>query len=145
MEMTIHAIDKNMRLENVVVDYRDRLEGSESKLDTVSDGVKVLRTILRLFQTYRPQLFFCGIAAVLMALALVFFVPILFLYSKTGQVPNLPTLIVCGFTAIAAIQSFFAGMILETINRKNRQDFELELLRARRLRQELLAEDRRED
>nr|WP_300412356.1 glycosyltransferase [uncultured Oscillibacter sp.] len=145
MEMTIHAIDKNMRLENVVVDYRDRLEGSESKLDTVSNGVKVLRTILRLFQTYRPQLFFCGIAAVLMALALVFFVPILFLYSKTGQVPNLPTLIVCGFTAIAAIQSFFAGMILETINRKNRQDFELELLRARRLRQELLAEDRRED
>lgn len=144
-EMTIHAIDKNMRLENVVVDYRDRLEGSESKLDTVSDGVKVLRTILRLLQTYRPQLFFCGIAAVLMALALVFFVPILFLYSKTGQVPNLPTLIVCGLTAIAAIQSFFAGMILETINRKNRQDFELELLRARRLRQELLAEDRRED
>lgn len=144
-EMTIHAIDKNMRLENVVVDYRDRLEDSESKLDTVSNGVKVLRTILRLFQTYRPQLFFCGIAAVLMALALVFFVPILFLYSKTGQVPNLPTLIVCGFTAIAAIQSFFAGMILETINRKNRQDFELELLRARRLRQELLAEDRRED
>lgn len=144
-EMTIHAIDKNMRLENVVVDYRDRLEDSESKLDTVSNGVKVLRTILRLLQTYRPQLFFCGIAAVLMALALVFFVPILFLYSKTGQVPNLPTLIVCGFTAIAAIQSFFAGMILETINRKNRQDFELELLRARRLRQELLAEDRRED
>ena len=64
-EMTIHAIDKNMRLENVVVDYRDRLEDSESKLDTVSNGVKVLRTILRLFQTYRPQLFFCGIAAVL--------------------------------------------------------------------------------
>lgn len=137
-EMTIHAIDKNMRLENVVVNYRDRLEGSESKLDTFSDGAKVLKTIARLFQTYRPQMFFCGVAAVLMALALVFFVPVLFVYTKTGRVPNLPTLIVCGFTAIAAIQSFFAGMILETINQKNRQDFELELLRVQRQRQELL-------
>ncbi len=128
-EMSIHAVDKNMRIENVVVPYRDRQEGSASKLNTFSDGAKVLRTICRLFRIYKPYAFFCTCAAVLMALALAFFVPVLLLYMQTGQVPKLPTLIVCGFTAIGAIQSFFAGMILETINQKNRQDFELELIR----------------
>lgn len=128
-EMSIHAVDKNMRIENVVIAYRDRQEGSASKLNTFSDGVKVLRTICKLFRIYKPYAFFCTCAAVLMALALAFFVPVLLLYMQTGQVPKLPTLIVCGFTALGAIQSFFAGMILETINQKNRQDFELELLR----------------
>ena len=89
-EMTIHAIDKNMRLENVVVDYRDRLEDSESKLDTVSNGVKVLRTILRLLQTYRPQLFFCGIAAVLMALARVSSCPSCSCTPRRGRCPTCP-------------------------------------------------------
>ena len=127
-EMSIHAIDKNMRIENVLIDYRDRPEGSESKLNTFSDGAKVLKTIGKLFRNYRPYTFFCGCAAVLIVLALLFFLPILFQYMRTGLVPNLPTLIVCGFTVIAAIQSFFAGMILETVNQKNRQDFELELV-----------------
>ena len=128
-EMSIHAIDKDMRVENVVVAYRDRLEGSQSKLNTFSDGAKVLRTIGRLFRTYRPYAFFCACAVVLMALALAFFIPVLLSYMHTGKVPRLPTLIVCGFTAVGAVQSFFAGMILETINQKNRQDFELELIR----------------
>ena len=144
-EMSIHAIDKAMQIENVVVNCRDRQEGSEPKLDTFSDGLRVLKTILQLFQTYRPRVFFGACAAVLMALAAVFFAPILFLYSKTGQVSNLPTLIVCGFTAIAAIQSFFAGMILETINQKNRQDFERELIRVQRQYKELLQADRAEN
>ena len=109
--------------------YRDRLEGSVSKLNTFSDGARVLRTICRLFRIYRPYAFFCTCAAALMALALAFFIPVLVQYMRIGLVPKLPTLIVCGFTAVAAIQSFFAGMILETINQKNRQDFELELIR----------------
>ena len=145
-EMSIHAIDKNLQIENVVVAYRDRPAGSESKLNTFSDGLKVLKTIARLFQIYRPRAFFSACAAVLMALAAIFFIPILFLYSKTGEVPNLPTLIVCGFTVIAAIQSFFAGLILETINQKNRQDFELERLHIQcQYRQLLEKEDRRQD
>lgn len=129
-EMSIHAIDKNMFVENSVIDYRDRPEGSESKLNTYSDGFKVLRTIGRLFRTYRPMRFFGLISLLLFLLASVFFVPVMITYIQTGEVPNFPTLIVCGFVAMASIQAFFSGTILETIYQKNRQDFELELTRA---------------
>ena len=128
-EMSIYAVDRNMFIENVVIPYRDRPEGSESKLNTVSDGIKVLKTIGKLFRDYKPFLFFGVIALVLMLLALGFFIPILVEYIQTGLVPKFPTLIACGFAAIAAIQSFFSGLILESIRHKNRQDFELELIR----------------
>lgn len=108
-EMSIHAIDKNMFVENVVIDYRDRPEGSVSKLNTYSDGIKVIGTIVRLFQTYRPLAFFGTVAAILMVLAIGFFIPVWITYADTGMVPNFPTLIVCGFVALASIQSFFAG------------------------------------
>ena len=126
-EMSIHAIDKNMRIRNVVIDYRDRPENSVSKLNTYSDGFKVLRTIMRLFATYRPLAYFGLLSAALFLLALIFFIPVMATYIRTGLVPNFPTLIVCGFAVMAAIQSFFAGLILKTISRKNRQDFEIEL------------------
>lgn len=128
-EMSIHAVDKNMLLENVIIDYRDRPEGSESKLNTYSDGFKVLKTILRLYRNYKPMAFFGLLAAVLMLLSAVFFVPVFGEYLRTGRVPNFPTLIVCGFVALAAIQSFFSGMILQNMVQKNRQDFEMELHR----------------
>ena len=126
-EMSIHAIDKNMFVENVVIDYRDRPEGSVSKLNTYSDGIKVIGTIVRLFQTYRPLAFFGTVAAILMVLAIGFFIPVWITDADTGMVPNFPTLIVCGFVALASIQSFFAGLILQTMYRKNRQDFEMQL------------------
>lgn len=126
-EMSIHAIDKNMFVENVVIDYRDRPEGSVSKLNTYSDGIKVIGTIVRLFQTYRPLAFFGTVDAILMVLAIGFFIPVWITYADTGMVPNFPTLIVCGFVALASIQSFFAGLILQTMYRKNRQDFEMQL------------------
>lgn len=126
-EMSIHAINKNMFVENVVIDYRDRPEGSVSKLNTYSDGIKVIGTIVRLFQTYRPLAFFGTVAAILMVLAIGFFIPVWITYADTGMVPNFPTLIVCGFVALASIQSFFAGLILQTMYRKNRQDFEMQL------------------
>lgn len=131
-EMTIHAVDKKMRTTNVVVDYRDRPQGSESKLNTMSDGLRVLRTIGRLFRTYKPFAFFGGAALILAALSIGFFVPVLMTYSRTGLVPNMPTLIMCGFAAIAALQSLFSGLILQNINQKSRQDFEMELLRVQR-------------
>lgn len=126
-EMSIHAVDKNMFVENVIVDYRDRPKGSVSKLNTYSDGFKVLKTIMRLFRTYRPMAFFGMISVALLILAAVFIVPVLITYANTGLVPKFPTLIVCGFAAIAAVQSLFAGLILQTIYQKNRQDFEIEL------------------
>lgn len=128
-EMSIHAVDKNMLLDNVVIEYRDRPEGSESKLNTYSDGLKVIRTIIRLFRNYKPMAFFGGMAAVLVLLAAVFFIPVFVEYIQTGQVPNFPTLIVCGFAALAAIQAFFSGLILQNVVQKNRQDFEMELHR----------------
>lgn len=131
-EMSIHAVDRNMKVDNVVIEYRDRPEGSESKLNTYSDGFKVIRTILRLYSTYRPFGFFGTIAAILMLLSVAFFIPILVRYIRTGLVPNFPTLIVCCFVAVAAIQSFFSGLILKNIYQKNRQDFEMDLNRIMR-------------
>ena len=127
-EMTIHAIDKNMYVENVVIDYRDRAEGSVSKLNTVSDGIKVLKTVGRLFRSYRPFGFFGLIGALLLLLAIGFFIPVLAEYFKTGLVQRFPTLITCGFVAVAALQSFFAGLILHTMRQKDRQDFEARLI-----------------
>lgn len=128
-EMSIHAIDKNMYVENVVIEYRDCPQGSESKLNTYSDGFKVIKTIIKLFRTYRPMGFFGLISVILFLLAMVFVIPVVVTYVKTGLVPNFPTLIVCGFATIAAIQSLFAGLILQTIYQKNRQDFEMVLYR----------------
>lgn len=129
-EMSIHAVDKNMFVENVIIDYRDRPEGSESKLNTYSDGARVLMTIMRLFRTYRPEKYFGIIAGILATISLIFFIPILVTYTRTGLVPQFPTLMVCGFVMIASIQSLFSGLILKTIYQKNRQDFEMDLYRA---------------
>lgn len=137
-EMSIHAIDKNMYVENVVIEYRDRPEGSESKLNTYSDGFKVLKTIARLYKTYKPLAFFGMIAALLALISIGFFIPVLVTYVNTGMVPNFPTLIVCGFTMLAAITSFFSGMTLQTMLQKNRQDFEMQLHKVAKDKKELL-------
>lgn len=127
-EMSIHAIDKNMFLDSVVIDYRDRPEGSESKLNTYSDGARVLRTIARLYRNYKPFQFFSLIALALLIIAAIFFIPVAADYVRTGLVARFPTLIVCGFVVIAAILAFFAGLILQTIRQKDRQDFEMRLI-----------------
>lgn len=126
-EMTIHAVNNNMQIANVIVDYRDRPEGSESKLNTYSDGFKVLRTIARLFRVYKPMQFFSLVSLVLLLISFGFFLPVFLDYVKTGLVAKFPTLIVCGFVALAAIQSFFAGMILSNNANKDRRDFEFQL------------------
>jgi len=127
-EMTIHAVYNNMDVRNVIVEYRDRPEGSESKLSTYSDGMKVIGTIIRLFKNYKPFAFFNSIAVILMILSLAFVVPVFADYFKTGLVDRFPTLIVCGFVMIVAIQSLFAGLILDTMANKNRRDFERALI-----------------
>lgn len=126
-EMTIHAVSNNMQVENVIVEYRDRPEGSESKLNTYSDGIKVIMTIIRLYREYKPFGFFGLLSLLLMAVSVGFFVPVLFDYMHTGLVAKFPTLIVCGFVALAAVQSFFSGMILQNIAQKNRKEFEMDL------------------
>ena len=124
-EMTLHAVDKNMHVSNVIIDYRDRPEVSESKLNTYSDGIKVLATIGRLFRNYKPMNFFGLLSAVLVLIAAALFFPVFWTFLQTGKVPNFPTLIVSGFVAMAALQSLFSGLILSTMAEKNRQEFEL--------------------
>lgn len=126
-EMTIHAVDKKMYVENVVVDYRDRPAGSQSKLNTYSDGARVLRTIVRLFRGYCPLRFFGLLALLLAAVSAGMFLPILVTYIRTGLVPRFPTLIVCGFIMVAALMSLFGGLQLDNARQKDRRDFEFKL------------------
>lgn len=126
-EMTIHAVDKNMAVGNVVIDYRDRQEGSESKLNTFSDGFKVIKTIIRLFKAYKPIWFYGLVALILAIISIGFFIPILVIYGETGLVPKFPTLIMCCFVMTVAILSFFSGSILQSLRQKEKQDFELHL------------------
>ncbi|MCI9416077.1 MAG: glycosyltransferase [Eubacterium sp.] len=139
-EMSIHAADKNMQVENVIIEYRDRPAGSVSKLNTFSDGFRVLRTIARMYQTYKPMNFFGVLSVVLAALSILFLIPIIIDYTKTGLVPHFPTLIVCCFAMLAAMQAFFSGLILKTMGQKNRQDFEMELQNIK-IRKDNLSED----
>ena len=140
-EMTIHAVNNNMQVENVVVEYRDRPQGSVSKLNTYVDGFRVIKTIVRLFREYKPFRFFSLLAFALFVLAVGFFIPVLIEYCETGLVAKFPTLIVCGFVALAAVQSFFAGMILNNIAQRDRKEFELNLIKMHMEKEELNTED----
>ena len=125
-EMTIHAVNHNMDIANVKVDYRDRPKNSVSKLNTFSDGAKVIRTVFSLFKNYRPFRFFSILAMLLLVLSAIFFIfSVLIPYVQTGRVQNFPTLIVCGFAVLAAIQSFFTGLTMDTEIKKHNQDFEI--------------------
>ena len=137
-EMSIHAVQRNMQVENVVIEYRDRPEGSVSKLNTYSDGAKVLGTILKLYKNYRPFGFFTVIAVVLALISLLFMMPVLTEYFVTGLVPRFPTLIVCGFVMIAALMLFVAGVILSSLLGKDKRDFEFRLQEAERWKQDAM-------
>ena len=123
-EMTIHAVYNQLQIDNVIVDYRDRPEGSVSKLNTYADGFRVLGTIFRRYRDYKPFGFFSLFALLLAVVSVLFFIPVLAEYFATGLVLKFPTLIVCGFVMLAAIQSFFAGLMLSNSAQKNRRDFE---------------------
>lgn len=124
-EMTIHALDKNFFLKEVPVQYRDRPNGSVSKLNTYSDGFKVLMTIARLFRDYKPFLFFSAIAMLFLIIALIMFFPILIDYLHTGLVPRFPTLIVSGLLALLGFMFFFCGVVLDVVAQKHKQLFEI--------------------
>lgn len=127
-EMSIFATVNNLAVKNHIIEYRDRPAGSESKLNTFSDGFKVLRLIFTLYRNYKPFNFYGLLALLLVILSLGFFIPNVWLpYEATGRVANMPTLIVCGFCVIAGIISFYSGLILDSIQRKERREFEFRL------------------
>ena len=135
-EMSIHAVERTMQIENVVVEYRDRPAGSESKLNTYSDGAKVLGTILRLYKNYRPFGFFSLLAAMLAVLSAGFMVPVVAEYFRTGLVPRFPTLIVCACGMVAALLLFTAGIVLSNLLTQDARNFEFKLQQAERWRRE---------
>ncbi len=126
-EMTIHALDKNLSVQSVQVEYRDRPADSPSKLNTYSDGMKVLRTIVRLYKEYRPMSFFGLLAALMALVSVILFIPIFAEYLHTGLVPRFPTLIVCGVMGTMALLLWVCGLILDTVAKKHRQLFEINL------------------
>lgn len=130
-EMTIHALDKNFNLKEIAVDYRDRPAGSESKLNTFSDGFKVLKTIGRLFKEYKPTIFFGTIGTIFLILSLIFGIPVFVEYFQTGLVPRFPTLIFAGLLLTISLLMYICGIILEVVVKKHRQLFELVLIRTK--------------
>ena len=126
-EMTIHALDKNLLLQSIPVNYRDRPAGSFSKLNTYVDGAKVLMTIFNLYRNYRPLRFFGMTALILMVVAIFMFLPVFAEYLTTGLVPKIPTLIVSGLLGLAAMLSAACGVILDVIANNARKDFELKM------------------
>lgn len=131
-EMTIHALDKNFYLKEIPIDYKDRPQGSESKLNTYSDGFKVLKTIARLFKEYKPMAFFGIISLLFFIITFIFVTPVFVEYFKTGLVERFPTLIFSGFILMISLLSLMCGVILEVIAKKHKQLFELNLIRIKR-------------
>ena len=129
-EMTIHAVHRRMNVKNLVIEYKDRPEGSESKLNTYSDGIKVLVTIVKLFRDYKPRSFFGLLSGILGLASLGFMVPVLIEYWQTGLVARFPTLIVCGFIMLTAILLFIAGLILQNLLMQDKRAFEFKLNQA---------------
>ena len=126
-EMTIHALDKNLLIESIPVQYRNRPKGSVSKLNTYSDGIKVLLTIFSLYRDYKPLNFFGILAVLLIVLSLILFVPVFTEYLSTGLVPRIPTLIVSSIMMLAAFLSIVCGLILDTNAKNSRKDFEIKM------------------
>lgn len=126
-EMTIFALDRNFKLQEIPVAYRDRPAGSESKLNTYKDGVKVLKTIVSLFRDYKPMLFFSFLALFLIIIGTIFFIPVLTEYLQTGLVMRFPTLITSVGIYVIAVLLWMCGIILQVITKKHRQSFELYL------------------
>ena len=126
-EMTIYALDKNIYIKELPIEYRDRPEGSESKLNTISDGMKVLNMILQLFREYKPLGFFSWIAVILGLAGIGFFVPVFIDYLNTGLVERFPTLIVAGFFVVAGLLFWMCGVILQVVVKKHKQLAEVQM------------------
>lgn len=129
-ELSIHAVDKRWRIAEVPIDYRDRPEGSESKLDTFSDGCKVLLMILSLFKDYRPLALFSWVSLLFCVLGLVAGVPVIAEFLATGLVPKLPSALLAVALVFIGILSFTCGLILDTVVKGTRKQYELQVTRA---------------
>ncbi len=124
-EMTIHAVEKNYKIIEIPVMYRNRIDGSISKLRTFCDGYKILKIIVQLFKEYKPSLFFNIFATLILIMSIIFLIPIFIEYYNTGLVPKFPTLIVSTMLLIMSLLLYVTGIILQTIVNKNKRIYEL--------------------
>ena len=127
-EMSVFALINNFKIKEIPVEYRDRIEGSESKLNTYKDGYKVLRMIVALIRDEKPLLFFSAITVVLLIIAGIYFFPILFKFFSTGYVLKIPTLIVISTVVIVATIIFFTGVILHVLKKQHADNLERHLI-----------------
>lgn len=128
-EMTLHALDKNYMIKEIPIDYRDRPQGSVSKLNTISDGIKVVKTIGTMFKDYKPLKFFSMMALILLILGIIIGIPVIVEFAKTQYVSKVPSAILAtGFVMLAFVVEQ-CGIILHTTVKKNRELYELNLLR----------------
>ena len=123
-EMSIFALDHNFKIVEIPIDYRDRMEGSESKLNTYSDGAKVIKVIITLFRDTKPLAFFSIITGILFIIALAYFIPILISYFNTGYVFRIPTLIMAAVAFLMGVMIFLSGLILQVLKKQHDQNFE---------------------
>lgn len=142
-ELSIHAVDKRFRIKDVPIEYRDRPEGSYSKLSTFGDGAKVLRAIASLFKDHKPMAFFGWLALILVVLGLVAGIPVIAEYFQTGLVPRFPTAILAIALVICGALSFTAGIILDTVAKSTRKQWEILTYQAYEEAQRHLEEDQR--
>ena len=132
-EMTIHALDKNVLIKEIPVEYKDRPSGSVSKLNTFKDGFRVLKTILNLFVEYRPLAFFTILSIIFFIISISFGIPVFIEYFKTGLVPRFPTLIFAGFMLMISMILLICGIILNIVIKNNRKMFEYMLLNIKKI------------
>lgn len=128
-ELSIHAVDRRWRILDVPIVYRDRPEGSVSKLDTVGDGIKVIMMIGTLFKDYRPLKFFSLVALLFTLIGLAFGVPVIIEYFQTGLVPRLPTALLAVAFIFLACLALVAGFILDSVAKSERREWELSVYR----------------
>ena len=128
-EMSLHALDKKFIIEEIPIVYRDRPEGSVSKLNTVSDGMKVIKTIIKMFKDFKPRQFFWVIALIFVIIGLIVGIPVIVEFAKTGYITKVPSAILAtGIMTIALIIGQ-CGVILDTVVKQNRENYELQLSR----------------
>lgn len=126
-EMTIHALQYNMNIDSEIINYKDRPEGSVSKLNTYGDGIKVIWTIIKLYKNNKPFSLFTKVSLVFLVLSIAFFIPVFITYIKTNLVPRIPTLVVCSIFFAVAVITFFIGIVLQTIAEESKKNFEYKL------------------
>ncbi|ASF40839.1 glycosyl transferase [Halobacillus halophilus] len=126
-EMTIHTLDKRFMIKEIPIEYKDRPEGSESKLNTLSDGYKVLNKIFTLFKEYKPMLFFSFWSILFLVFGLIAGVPVIIEFLETGFIDKIPSAILAVGLVILSVLSFACGLILDTVAANFKKQFEWEL------------------